>query len=284
MPKCAERLPFAADKTPKAAGTFRVAEVHTLTEQEQERGFLFPGQSHPMLELTYVERGKLCFVCEGRRLPVAAGEMILCSPGSWWMYYAETDEAPRFLTAELRTDGEAIQKIAGRTIAPNAAEKMIAEELLSECRRQDPYADSMRLSLLTQLLIRLLRRFRNADLPHISGENEIICRAQQFVALHSGEKLTVPYVAECIGVSPSYLTALFHKHLQISPAEYIRRLKLQLSKDMIRQGNQNFTEIAAALQYSTVHHFSRQFKENFGITPTQYAKSVRYAPQKGDLQ
>ena len=31
----------------------------------------------------------------------------------------------------------------------------------------------------------------------------------------------------------------------------------------------------AALQYSTVHHFSRQFKDKFGITPTEYAKSVR---------
>lgn len=278
MPKCADRSPFAADKTPKAVGAFRVAEVHTLTEQEQERGFLFPGQSHPMLELTYVERGKLCFVCGGRRLPVAAGEMILCSPGSWRMHYAETDEAPRFLTAALRTEGDGIKGIVSRTIVPDAAEKTIVEELLSECRKEDPYTDSMRLSLLTQLLIRLMRRFQNAEPPHISGENEIICRAQQFVAFHPREKLTVPYVAECIGVSPSYLTALFHKHLQISPAEYIRRLKLQLSKDMIRQGNQSFTEIAAELQYSTVHHFSRQFKENFGITPTQYAKSVRNAP------
>ena len=51
--------------------------------------------------------------------------------------------------------------------------------------------------------------------------------------------------------------------------------KLQESKQMIRENNLNFTEIAAALQYSTVHHFSRQFKEKFGITPTEYARSVR---------
>ena len=44
---------------------------------------------------------------------------------------------------------------------------------------------------------------------------------------------------------------------------------------MIRDGSLNFTEIAAALQYSTVHHFSRQFKEKFGNTPTEYPKSVR---------
>ena len=37
----------------------------------------------------------------------------------------------------------------------------------------------------------------------------------------------------------------------------------------------NFTEIAQALQYSTIHHFSRQFKEKFGVTPSQYAKSIK---------
>jgi AraC-like DNA-binding protein len=85
----------------------------------------------------------------------------------------------------------------------------------------------------------------------------------------------VPLVAQNTGVSPSYLTALFHRHLQISPGEYIRRIKLQQSKLMIREGNKNLTEIAQTLQYSTIHHFSRQFKDHFGITPSEYAKSIR---------
>jgi AraC-like DNA-binding protein len=71
------------------------------------------------------------------------------------------------------------------------------------------------------------------------------------------------------------MTALFHKNLQISPGEYIRRVKIQESKQMIREGNMNFTQIAATLHYSTVHHFSRQFKDKVGFTPTEYAKSVR---------
>ena len=51
--------------------------------------------------------------------------------------------------------------------------------------------------------------------------------------------------------------------------------KLEESKKLIREGKMNFTQIAAQLQYSTVHHFSRQFKEKFGLTPTEYARAIR---------
>lgn len=93
-----------------------------------------------------------------------------------------------------------------------------------------------------------------------------------------------PHPGEAVGAAgspgrwtsaPAISRQLFHKNLQISPGEYIRRIKLQESKQMIRENDLNFTEIAAQLHYSTVHHFSRQFKEKFGITPTEYAKSVR---------
>ncbi len=132
-------------------------------------------------------------------------------------------------------------------------------------------------SLLTLLLLHLQeeKSEEKPGQPVVSGENTIIRKAQQYVQELVQEKLTVPVVAEAIDVSASYLTALFHKHLEFSPGEYIRRIKLQQSKQLIREGQMNFTEIAQALQYSTVHHFSRQFKQMFGITPTEYAKSVR---------
>ena len=141
----------------------------------------------------------------------------------------------------------------------------------------ETYADEMILVLLDQLLLLLLRQVEGEPLPdnRMKGEYRIIHQTQLFVSNHVWEDLSVPFVAHQVDMSPSYLTALFHKHLGISPGEYIRRVKLQESKRLIRENKLNFTEIAAELQYSTVHHFSRQFKEKFGITPTEYAKLVR---------
>ena len=157
----------------------------------------------------------------------------------------------------------------------------LLQQMLQEQERMDAFSGNVILARLELLLLLLLRedqqpragKLQTSNAVH--SENEIIRQAQQYVSTHIREKLSVPLVARHVDVSPSYLTALFHKNLQISPGEYIRRTKLQESKQMIRENNLNFTEIAAELQYSTVHHFSRQFKEKFGITPTEYAKSVR---------
>jgi AraC-like DNA-binding protein len=191
------------------------------------------------------------------------------------MQYADADQAPCMVTISFWARGILWETLRNRRFAPDQAITTLVRQILRE--QEQGNADGI-FSLLTLLLLHLQKsgaQENNAALPAVSGENTIIRKAQQYVQEHVAEKLSVPAVAEAIGVSASYLTALFHKHLEFSPAEYIRRIKLGRSKQLIREGQMNFTEISEHLQYSTVHHFSRQFKQMFDMTPTEYAKSVR---------
>lgn len=256
-----------------------VSNIYTLFYQEKERGFIFAGESHPALELTYVDQGTLHSVADGQDLVLKQGDMVLYGPDQWHMQYADMDVAPRFVTISFDVEGGNPEALLNRVIRPSQSGITLIQQILREQERMDAYSMDMISAQLTQLLLNLMRHqepvAKVMASNSLNSENEIIRRAQQFIGSHIREKLTVPYVARMVDVSPSYLTALFHKNLQISPGEYIRRIKTQESKQMIREGNMNFTEIAAALHYSTVHHFSRQFKDKFGITPTEYAKSVR---------
>ncbi len=259
----------------------RVDGIYTFFYQEKEQGFLFPGESHPIAELTYVDQGSLHSVADGQDLLLKQGDIVIYAPDQWHMQYADIGVAPRFVTLSFAFSGSDLTPLLNRKFTAPQRVVALLQEMLREQERMDPYSSDLILSQLNQLLLLLLReasdpkggKLQTANAIH--SENEIIRQAQQFVSAHIREKLSVPLVARQVDVSPSYLTALFHKNLQISPGEYIRRIKLQESKQMIRENKYNFTEIAAQLQYSTVHHFSRQFKEKFGITPTEYAKSVR---------
>ena len=259
----------------------RVEGLYTFFYQEKEPGFLFSGESHPMPELIYVDRGSLHSVADGEDLLLKQGDMVIYTPNQWHMQYSDVDVAPRYVSITFDLQGNGLKSLENQKITASPRVAELLRQMLRELDRVDSYSYDMILAQLNALLLELLRE---ADRPAeqkiqasnaVHGENEIIRRVQQYVSTHIREKLSVPSVARQVDVSPSYLTALFHKHLQISPGEYIRRIKLQESKQMIRENHMNFTEIAAALQYSTVHHFSRQFKEKFGITPTEYARSVR---------
>ena len=258
-----------------------VVGIHTFFYQEKEQGFLFSGESHPMLELTYVDQGSLHSVVDGQDTLLKQGDLVIYGPNQWHMQYADIGVAPRFVTLTFDLMGGDLSSLLNRKIVAPQHTVTMLQRMLREQELADEYSNDIILSSLDILLLLLLReaaspRSSKVQTPSaVHSENEIIRQAQQYISTHIREKLSVPLVARQVDVSPSYLTALFHKRLQISPGEYIRRTKLQESKQMIRENNMNFTEIAAALQYSTVHHFSRQFKEKFGITPTEYAKSVR---------
>lgn len=57
--------------------------------------------------------------------------------------------------------------------------------------------------------------------------------------------------------------------------EFFTRMKIDFAKQLIRENDMNFTQISDFLGYSSIHYFSRQFKKLSGMTPTEYATSIK---------
>ena len=265
------------ETTEKAVfGALRTKAIYASFSREEEQAFLFPGGANPMTELLYVEQGSLHSVADGRKQYLQQGDFVIYGSNQWHMQYADTSVAPRCLRIFFDMHGDHTA-LLNRKFTATGRLRALFDQLLQEQERLEIYADEMILVLLDQLLLLLLRQVEGEPLPdsRMKGEYRIIHQTQAFVSNHVWEDLSVPFVAHHVDMSPSYLTALFQKHLSISPGEYIRRVKRHESKRLIRENKLNFTEIAAELQYSTVHHYSRQFKEKFGMTPSEYAKLVR---------
>ena len=57
--------------------------------------------------------------------------------------------------------------------------------------------------------------------------------------------------------------------------QYFQKMKIDRAKEMIREKKYNFSEISERLSFSSIHYFSRRFKAITGMTPSEYAASVR---------
>lgn len=273
--------PFVQPTDFKISRKLTVGNVYTVFYQEKEKGFIFKGEKHQVLELTYVDKGQLHSVADGADYLLQQGDMMIYSADQWHMQYADEQSAPCFVTVSFDMEAGDLTPLFNRRFTMSAAEAELLKKMMAEAEAENEYSGSMILCLLEQLLLQLLRsacgmaQQRLRTPAALRAENEMIEHALQYVAEHICERLSVGVVAREVGVSASHLTALFHKNLQIAPGEYIRRSKLEESKLMIKDGNMNFTQIAQALNYSTVHHFSRQFKEKYGITPSEYARAIK---------
>ena len=73
----------------------------------------------------------------------------------------------------------------------------------------------------------------------------------------------------------SQLQKIFKEQCNLGIIEYFSTLKINASKELIRTRHMNFTQIAEQLGYTSIHYFSRQFKRITGMTPSEYASSVK---------
>lgn len=264
--------------TPK----LEIKNVCTLFYQEKERNFLFKGEQHKMFELTYVDKGSLHSVISGTDYVLEQGELMIYGPEQWHMQYSNGDTSVSFITITFEMDFADAAVLLNRKFTIGSGEVKILKKLMAETEQVYYLSDDMILCNLKEFILHILRlavgSMDGAKLEttiYNNSSNEIVERALKYMTDHIYTKLTVASVSKTVNVSPAYLAALFKKCLQTTPSEYISKLKLEESKRLIREGKLNFTQISETLNFATIHHFSRRFKEKYGVTPTEYAKAMR---------
>ena len=78
------------------------------------------------------------------------------------------------------------------------------------------------------------------------------------------------YLAQKFNLSYKHLSSLFSVHENMTIEKYYIYQKIERAKELLEYGELNLSEIAFKLGYSSVQHFSTQFKKVTGISPSQY--------------
>lgn len=74
-------------------------------------------------------------------------------------------------------------------------------------------------------------------------------------------------LAQLAGLSVSAFERKFRRHLQTSPMQFLKRLRLSRAASALVQSDRLVSEIAVAEGFCDQAHFTREFKQAFGTTP-----------------
>lgn len=94
----------------------------------------------------------------------------------------------------------------------------------------------------------------------------------------SEAEFDVQHLAEKVNMSRSTLTRKLKAITGLTPLEYIRRVKMQHACRMLKDPHTTVNEVALALGYYNRKYFTSCFKEEYGMTPSEFQKQQ----EKGD--
>ncbi|MDE6259704.1 MAG: AraC family transcriptional regulator [Oscillospiraceae bacterium] len=100
---------------------------------------------------------------------------------------------------------------------------------------------------------------------------EAVRRMQRYISGHLDEAITPADLAAASLFSPWYARRLFEQHTGMSPAKYIRRLKLSRSALRLRDETCKVLDVAMDLGFGSVDGYQRAFRAEFGLNPKEYA-------------
>lgn len=156
----------------------QVTALYTFFYQEQEQGFLFPGEAHSMAELAYVDRGSVHSVADGQDLLLEQGDLVIYPPDQWHMLYADIGVAPRLVTLTFSMSGCDYMDLTNRKFTVSQKLTGLLHQMLQESETMDAYSTDLILNLLNQLIIGLLRQVhapagKLQTVNGINNENDI---------------------------------------------------------------------------------------------------------------
>lgn len=94
---------------------------------------------------------------------------------------------------------------------------------------------------------------------------------------HIEEPLSCQQLAVRMNISSRQLERLFRKYFDATPGQYYLRLRLEAARDLLRRTNRPILDVAVACGFTSTSHFTKCYREHFGLTPTKERQSMFWA-------
>lgn len=288
----------------KLKSSIQIDSIITLHYFEYMKDFEFRGESHDFWEFLYVDKGTVSVRSDEIWLTLEAGDIIFHQPNEFHAIKSIGKSSPNLVAVSFTTGSPDISFFIHKKFTLTAPERELVSRLIAEAgdtfstplhipsieqvqiREETPFASQQLIQLYLELfLITLIRNHpedaeEHAAVPmespvHKSSSQGRLEKIIQYMSFHICEQLKISDICSAFSISRSALQSLFHSQFHCGAIDYFNRMKIERAKDIIRDGTMNFTEITYFLSYSSLPYFSKQFKAITGMSPSEYASSVK---------
>ena len=235
---------------------------------------------HDFPEIFYMAQGQGFTVISGKKLFLKAGQMVIYAPHA--IHGGGSGGSAEIISFE--TENPLPSSLFNQVITLSGEKRLLLSSMIEQAlallepragiygmalkQNADPYALQAVKNHLELFLLDLMRPPQTYAMSRMD-------QVTDYMIQNISRVLTLDKICTDLGFSVATLRRLVQKCCGQSPIAYFNGLKILEAQRLIAQTPLNNTEIAERLGFSSVHHFSKAFKQKTGIAPTEYAKASR---------
>jgi AraC-like DNA-binding protein len=245
-----------------------------------------PLHKHSFFELCYIDSGTALYFEDGKNYELKKGTFLCSRPRKVHRIHKGQNLSIFWVGFEVNQDASKIEGInrfkqleeTNKIIIHNAESSPTAhlwsalmKHGASSCSPELLCSLSHSFLLSLQTLFCGLNEKENIQKDH-SSSNVLISQAQLFIRDNLTMSLSLEDVAQYLNISARHLSRLFSYHVGLTFTAYVRRVRVRVSAEKLRETNLSIKAISDLYQFSSVHYFTRVFSEETSMTPGEYRK------------
>lgn len=269
-----------------------ITEFVSIFYMEHDGNFFFGGETHDFWEIQYIDSGEIAAVAGTHGYNLPEGSLIFYKPMQFHAVSSVQNRPHNLLIAAFHCKSSAMKFFEDKVFFLDKRERMIVAEFFAQAAKStsnyapnvnlvQQVSDNMTFQLakltLERLLLTLISEKTNpaVDLLMRSNESVLTESIKAYLENNLSGNVSLSDICAKFNVSKSYVCRLFKSENGNGIIDYYISRKINKAKYLIREHEKNFTQISEQLGFSSIHHFTRSFKSQTGMTPSAYAKSVK---------
>lgn len=271
------RLPFKDKSKPLivgSCGTYRLRNTPKLPT--------WWSKGRVDYQLLYVASGKTHFYINGEDIEVTAGNMVLFLPKQvmhyeyfgkdkpevYWVHFTGSNVKNILRQYDIPLDQNVFYSGSSSTYA------YIFKEMINELQTCRIGYQELLEMYLRQIFL-LVQRSRLESSPTVSSYlQEEIEYARRYFNEHYNEPINIEEYAQSRGMSVSWFLRNFKQILKQSPMQYLLSIRINNAASLLETTDYNITEISTIVGYDNPLYFSRLFRKQKGLSPSDYRKAM----------
>lgn len=269
-----------------------ITELVSIYYMEHDGNFFFGGETHDFWELQYIDSGEIAAVAGTNGYNLPEGSLIFYKPMQFHAVSSVQNRPHNLLIAAFRCKSSAMKFFEDKVFFLDKRKRMIVAEFFTHIAKStanyapninltEEISDQMTFQLskltLERLLLTLVSEKTNPAGDMLTRNNESVLTEsiKAYLENNLSANITLADICTKFNVSKSYVCRLFKSENGNGIIDYYISRRIKKAKYLIREHEKNFTQISEELGFSSIHHFTRSFKSQTGMTPSAYAKSVK---------